>query len=117
MSLKRIFGVKKSRKYPLQFDSRGQSLRARCSALFDEGMRPTEVVKELGMKRSTADTYFKQWKWLGPDFEQSMPTLKSFSGRLLQTEIITWICLPRDSGWQMMNLRPFSPSPMGCVGY
>ena len=69
MKLKSLLRTKKFRKYPIHYDDKGLSLRSRCFALFEEGMRPAEVVRELGMKSSTAATYFKQWKRLGPNFE------------------------------------------------
>ncbi len=70
MRLPRIFRGKKSRKFPVQYDDRGQSLRTRCFQLFSEGERPVEVAKELEMKEATAKRYFQQWKKLGPDFER-----------------------------------------------
>ena len=65
-----IFRKRKSRKYPIQYDDRGQSLRTRCFQLFDELMRPVEVTRELGMKESTAERYFYDWKGIGPNFER-----------------------------------------------
>ena len=55
MKLQRLFRIRKSRKYPIKRDSRGQSLRARCFQRFDEEKRPVEVAKELGMKESAPD--------------------------------------------------------------
>ncbi len=65
-----IFKRKRSRKYPIQYDDKGKSLRARSSDLFDELVRPTEAAKELGMKESTAKRYYYDWKKLGPNFDQ-----------------------------------------------
>ena len=70
MILKRIFRGKEPRKYPIKRNSSGKSLRERCFRLFDEGMRPVEVARELGMKEATAKRYFQQWKQLGPDFDK-----------------------------------------------
>ncbi len=72
----RLFRVNKSRKYPVQYDDIGQSLRTRCFKLFDEGKRPVEVAKELGMKETTAYKYFQQGKRLGPNFERKYSYVK-----------------------------------------
>lgn len=76
MKLQRLFRIRKSRKYPIKRDSRGLSLRARCFELFDEGKRPVEVAKELGMKTSTAYKYSRQWQRLGPNFERRYAYIK-----------------------------------------
>ncbi len=70
MILEKLFGLRKYRKYPIKRDDRGQSLRAGCFQLFDEGKRPVEVARELAMKKSTVQSYFRQWKLIGPDFEK-----------------------------------------------
>ena len=72
----RLFRTKKSRRYPIQRDGRGRTLRQRCFELFDEGMRPVEVAKELRMKISTVNKYFQQWKQLGPNFEKQYAYVK-----------------------------------------
>lgn len=66
----RLFRTRKSRKYPIQYDDRGQSLRARCFQRFDEGERPIKVARELEMKESTAKRYFQDWKKHGPNFDK-----------------------------------------------
>ncbi|MFC2004817.1 hypothetical protein ACFLUY_01190 [Chloroflexota bacterium] len=70
MVLQRLFGFKKSRKYPIIRDDNGQSLRKQCFEQFEELRRPVEVARELGMKESTAIRYFHDWKRLGPNFER-----------------------------------------------
>ncbi|MFC1874468.1 hypothetical protein ACFLYX_04115 [Chloroflexota bacterium] len=76
MRIERLFKIRRSRKYPIQRDNRGQSLRTRCFELFDEEKGPVEVAKELGMKESTAIRYFQQWKVLGPNFERKYAYIK-----------------------------------------
>lgn len=72
MRFRRMFRAKKPRKYPIERDSQGRSLRARCFQRFDEGMRPVEVAKEEKMKKATVDRYFQDWKQIGPDFERKL---------------------------------------------
>ena len=68
MNLRRLLGLKRTRKYPIQRDWFGKSLRQRCFEAFDEGERPAEVIKELKAKESTVFRYFQQWKKVGPTF-------------------------------------------------
>lgn len=70
MKLNGIFHHQKSRKYPIRYDQWGRSQRQQCFALFDRGLRPKEVVEELGINKSTVNKYFQQWKKQGPDFEK-----------------------------------------------
>jgi hypothetical protein len=76
MTIRKLLGLRKHRKYPIQYDDGGQTLRARSFALFEEGMRPPKVAAELQAKRSTVDTYFRQWKHLGPGFEKQLAYFK-----------------------------------------
>lgn len=55
---------KKSRKYPIQRDESGRSLRGRAFAAFDAGERPAEVSGLLGAKRNTIQRYHADWKKL-----------------------------------------------------
>lgn len=57
-------GIKKSRKYPIQRDESGRSLRQRAFAAFDGGKRPAEVSPLLDAKRNTIQRYFADWKKL-----------------------------------------------------
>ena len=70
MRLARLFRTKKSRRYPIKRDGKGKSLRSRCFERFDQEKRPVEVAEELRMKVPTACRYFRDWKQLGPNFEQ-----------------------------------------------
>ncbi|MFC2038367.1 hypothetical protein ACFLUG_01155 [Chloroflexota bacterium] len=70
MNLRKLFGIGRSRKFPIQYDDNGQSLRTRCFQRFDEGGRPVEVARELEMKVKTAERYFQDWKAIGPNFEE-----------------------------------------------
>ena len=66
----------KSRKYPIQKDVYGRSLRKRCFVLFEQGLRPAQVARELNMDtEKTAFRYFQDWKKLPKDLE---PTYKSW---------------------------------------
>lgn len=68
MKFRRLFGRKK-RRYPVRRDEKGRSLRQLCFKAFDAGKRPVEAARELDMKESTAQRYFRQWKLAGPNFE------------------------------------------------
>ena len=70
MRLPRLSRSKKSRKYPVQRDQEGKSLRSRCIERFNQNRRPAEVAKELNMPPATAQRYFRDWKILGPNFER-----------------------------------------------
>jgi hypothetical protein len=50
------------RKYPIEKDEYGWSLRKRCFALFDKGERPAQVTKELNVNFKTVCRYFQDWK-------------------------------------------------------
>jgi len=47
LRLKNPFKTKNSRRYPVRYDDRGRSLRARCFELFDDGERPIDAAKQL----------------------------------------------------------------------
>ena len=76
MDVFKIFRQKK-RKYPIQRDRDGLSLRARCFTLFDQGKRPVKVAEEMKMKETTVNRYFRDWKRLGPDFERTYAYVQS----------------------------------------
>ncbi len=65
----RLFHSRKSRKYPIQRDQEGKSLRERCFEGFDQGQRPADVAKALKANNDTVETYFKDWKEKGKNFE------------------------------------------------
>jgi hypothetical protein len=77
MKLRKLFGIKKSRRYPIKRDSPGSSLRARCFELFDRMKRPVEVAEELKEKAGTVKRYYHDWKKLGPNFERQYAYVKS----------------------------------------
>jgi hypothetical protein len=76
MKMPRFLLRKKHRKYPIQRDESGKSLRARCFELFEEGKRPVEVAEELKVKVPTVCRYFRDWQRLGPDFKKQYAFLK-----------------------------------------
>ena len=55
---------RKSRKYPIQKDEKGRSLRKRAFELFDLGYRPADIYHQdlIPIKKSTLYRYFEQWK-------------------------------------------------------
>jgi AraC-like DNA-binding protein len=113
MTLKRLLGIRKSRKYPIKRDSRGQSLRARCFQLFDEGKRPVEVAKELGMKESTAKRYFQDWKRLGPNFERKHTYIQGLLKKSAPDRDHTLELLARACGIPKENLETILAQPHG----
>ena len=50
MKLRKLFRVKKSRKYPIRRDGEGLSLRARCFDLFEEGKSFCGVISRYHAK-------------------------------------------------------------------
>jgi hypothetical protein len=91
MNLRKLFGLKKSRKYPIQRDWYGKSLRKRCFEAFDEGERPVQVARELKAKETTVFRYFQQWNKVGPTFEKQLTYIKGLlakdspsQGRMLE---------------------------------
>jgi hypothetical protein len=72
----------KGRKYPIQKDEAGYSLRKRAFILFKQGKRAAEVAEMLGMKPTTASRYFSEWNRCPPNFEGTYNILK----KALKTE-------------------------------
>lgn len=58
----RLIPRNKGRKYPLEKDEFGQSLRKRAFDLFREKYRPAQVSKTLPISMKTACRYFEDWK-------------------------------------------------------
>jgi hypothetical protein len=81
MKIGKLFQIKKTRKYPIKHDEKGLSLRARCFELFDQGKRPAEVVVALKAKEATVFRYYRDWKKLGPNFDQQYAYVKSLFGK------------------------------------
>lgn len=53
---------KRSRRYPIQRDEFGRSLRQRAFEAFDEGKRPKQISRELHANPNTLLRYFEAWK-------------------------------------------------------
>jgi len=83
--------LKKSRIYPIKKDENGQSARKRAFNAFDNGSRPSEMVKDLDISLRTACRYFEDWKKLPGDFKYRYETLKAirndteFSDKIVET--------------------------------
>ena len=77
MKLSKLFRTRKSRKYPIRRDEQGQSLRARCFAMFEKGERPSKIAKELKANEATVFRYYRDWKRRSPNFEQQYAFVKS----------------------------------------
>jgi hypothetical protein len=60
---------RKSRRYPIQRDEKGHSLRERCFSLFLEGKLPPEVMVLLHMKKETVYRYYRDWLKCDPYFD------------------------------------------------
>jgi len=58
----RILGFKGSRKFPIQRDEFGKSLRQRAFEAFDEEKRPMRISEELHANPNTIVRYFEAWK-------------------------------------------------------
>lgn len=59
----------KGRKYPIQRDEEGESMRKRCFELFRRGRSAREAAEVLGMKLATARRYYSQWNECPPYLE------------------------------------------------
>ncbi len=59
-----LISRKKERKYPIERDEYGQSLRQRAFNLFWNRYRPAQVSKMLPISMRTACRYFEDWKKL-----------------------------------------------------
>jgi AraC-like DNA-binding protein len=60
---------KKRRKYPIKRDESGKSARCRAFDAFDRGLRPAQVIREVGISLRTACRYFADWKKHRPRLE------------------------------------------------
>lgn len=58
----RLILKRKERKYPIEKDEFGQSLRQRAFDLFRDGYRPAQVSRTLPVSMKTACRYFEDWK-------------------------------------------------------
>ncbi|MFC2015246.1 hypothetical protein ACFLUP_04580, partial [Chloroflexota bacterium] len=105
--------MKRSRKFPIQYDDRGQSLRTRCFRRFDEGERPVEVARELKMKESTAKRYFQDWKKLGPDFERRHSYVQGLLKRTSPNRSSSLEMFSRAWGIQTKELETILARPNG----
>jgi len=91
--IKLIKLFKKTRKYPIQRDEYGRSLRQRAFEYFDKGKRPVEVSRMLNMKRETALRYFEDWKKQPKKLQARYDLLRSIfrSHPKLANDIVTVI--------------------------
>ena len=64
------------RKYPIQRDEEGQSLRQRCFRLFKQGKNAREAAEFLDMKLATAHRYYSEWNQCPPALEATYKYLK-----------------------------------------
>ena len=67
---------KDQRRYPIQRDEDGQSLRQRCFTLFKRGKKADEVAVILRMKLSTARRYYSEWNRCPPSREGTYKSIK-----------------------------------------
>ena len=113
MKLVRLFRVKKSRKYPIQYNDRGLSLRARCFERFNDGERPVEVAKELETKVSTVKKYFQDWKKFGPDFDKQYIFTKGLFKKTASNRDYNLDLFARAWGIQTEELETLLGTPHG----
>jgi hypothetical protein len=62
MRLRRLFRIRKSRKYPIIRDENGRTARERCFELFPQLIPLKEIAKHLGLPIETVRRYHRQWK-------------------------------------------------------
>jgi len=113
MKLRRLFRVKKSRKYPIKRDGEGLSLRARCFELFEQGKRPVAVAEELRMEVSTACRYFRNWKRLGRNFETRYAYVKGLFKKTAPDRDYNIELFARVCGIQKEQLEAILAQPHG----
>ena len=56
----------RGRRYPIQRDDEGLSLRQRCFRLFKQGKNALEVTEIIGMNIATARRYYSGWNCCPP---------------------------------------------------
>ena len=66
------------RKYPIRKDEQGKSARRRCFEFFDDGVKPTEAARKIGISPKTAFHYHYQWKKLPEHLEDKYLVLKNY---------------------------------------
>ena len=71
-----VSSTNQGRKYPIQKDEEGQSLRQRCFRLFKQGKNSREAAEFLGMNLSTARRYYSEWNQCPPGLETIYRGLK-----------------------------------------
>jgi hypothetical protein len=69
--------VQKGRRYPIQKDEEGQSLRQRCFKLFSRRRNAREAAEILGMKLATARRYYSEWNRCPPIYEETYKSLRN----------------------------------------
>ena len=72
----KLFGRKKSRKYPVKVNEEGWSARSRCFEMFAEKVPLHEIAEKVGAKFDTVRRYHLQWK-KDPDLERRYDYVKS----------------------------------------
>ena len=60
----------RGRKYPIQRDQDGLTIRQACFEEFKDGYRPAEVAREQGFKVKTVLRYFQDWKKEKPNINE-----------------------------------------------
>jgi hypothetical protein len=97
----------KTRKYPIQKDGYGRSLRKRAFASFEQGNKPPYVAQALGMKLATANRYYCDWNKCPANFEnfykilkRGLKTRKEISPKIID-ELCTNLGKPR---WEVVTM-------------
>ena len=97
----------RGRRYPIQRDEEGKSLRQRCFKLFKQGKNPRELAEILGMKLPTARRYFSQWNGCSPALEaiyrglrKELQTKEGLSPRIIGM-LSTAMGMPK---WQIVDI-------------
>jgi hypothetical protein len=70
MRLRKIFRLERTRRYPINRDERGLSMRARCFERFNQGQQPIDVAASFGFKVETVRRYYADWKSRGANFDK-----------------------------------------------
>jgi hypothetical protein len=95
------------RKYPIQKDEQGRSLRKRCFTLFQEGKKPREVAILLDMKLDTVNRYYSEWNQCPPGLEVTYRLLEKElkTKKELSPEIISMISTNRGiPKWEVVQM-------------
>jgi len=104
---------KDKRKYPIRKDEWGRTARKRCFDLYDRGIRPAAVAREIGISLKTACQYHYQWKQLPKQFEDKYMFVRDRLKKNRQLREIIIKELSKETGEPEFKIKLWLESPWG----